>query len=308
MKRKARERSVPAGLLPVISVILLAVAVAAVIGLDPRRVWAGTGPLGQAPLPFLESGCGTDRGLQAAGALLRSLLPALGAVAILVPAWPGLRLGAFLRRLLPGRKRETAADAAEAVVPTGAGEAADLPPLPTASTTEERRGSDEGCLAALEATNRTGHALADLHGRVADTARALKRLSEGTGDLTATLESMDAIIDRVAILALNGVIQASRAGADGQGFAIIAEEVERLAEGAARSRQQMALMVQSLRREIGALGGQATGSADLAAEVVRMHLGVRDQVREMVAAVDRPAPAADAEAGVADRSAAAPSA
>ena len=57
------------------------------------------------------------------------------------------------------------------------------------------------------------------------------------------------IADRTSILALNASIQASMAGDAGQGFAVVAEEVERLAERSTDATKQIASLIKTIQTE-----------------------------------------------------------
>ncbi len=85
---------------------------------------------------------------------------------------------------------------------------------------------------------------------VQETSKRIKRLGESSqeiGDIVATIRS---IAKRTSILALNASIQASRAGEAGRSFAVVAEEVERLAERSSNATQQIAQITSSIQKEI----------------------------------------------------------
>ena len=109
-----------------------------------------------------------------------------------------------------------------------------------------RMNAREGA-AAVEQTNR---AMDEIREQINETARSIKRLGESSMEIGNVVEIINNIADRTSILALNASIQAAMAGEAGHGFAVVAEEVQRLAESSSNSTQQIDNLVKSIQAEI----------------------------------------------------------
>lgn len=101
-----------------------------------------------------------------------------------------------------------------------------------------------------EAVEKTNLAMDEIREQINETARSIKRLGESSMEIGNVVEIINNIADRTSILALNASIQAAMAGDAGHGFAVVAEEVQRLAESSSNSTKQIEKLVKSIQSEI----------------------------------------------------------
>ncbi|MGA9209733.1 MAG: HAMP domain-containing methyl-accepting chemotaxis protein, partial [Terriglobales bacterium] len=127
---------------------------------------------------------------------------------------------------------------------------------------------------------------------VRETAQKVQELGSRSDQIGKIVGVIDDIADQTNLLALNAAIEAARAGEQGRGFAVVADEVRKLAERTTKATKEIAEMIQSVQVETrGAVEKMQSGTQQVekgvevtakAGESLKQIIGQAEHVGEMV--------------------------
>ncbi len=114
---------------------------------------------------------------------------------------------------------------------------------------EVARTASASAEAGEEAMDRTVQKILNLQETVAETAKKVKRLGESSQEISKVVSLINQIALQTNLLAINAGIEASRAGEEGQSFAVVAKEIGELAARSAVATKEIEQIVENIQAE-----------------------------------------------------------
>ncbi len=124
----------------------------------------------------------------------------------------------------------------------------------------------QGDLVVQEAIGQIGN----LSGEVEHSAQAIEELNAESGRIGSVLEVIRAVAEQTNLLALNAAIEAARAGEQGRGFAVVADEVRALARRTHDSTEEIESLIGNLQQVAQKAVEQMQTSRDLTQRTVEL--------------------------------------
>ncbi|WP_413247380.1 methyl-accepting chemotaxis protein [Pseudomonas sp. Marseille-Q5115] len=145
-----------------------------------------------------------------------------------------------------------------------------------------------------EVVQQTVSVMRGLARHMQDAAEGIEALDQQSQIITTIIKTISSIAEQTNLLALNAAIEAARAGEQGRGFAVVADEVRQLASRTTTATAEIAGVVQQNQRlaseavtVIGTGRKQAEDGLELASQAGSVIVEIQDGAQKVVSAVEQ---------------------
>lgn len=170
-----------------------------------------------------------------------------------------------------------------------------------AMAAESSQKASDSALAGSTVVDETVKVMSRIAARVKESAKTVESLGERSDQIGKIVGTIEDIADQTNLLALNAAIEAARAGEQGRGFAVVADEVRALAERTTKATREIGEMIKAIQLETkGAVSsmdegvkevekgtGEAAKSGDALKEILDQINTVTMQVSQIAIAAEQ---------------------
>ncbi|MFA0080043.1 methyl-accepting chemotaxis protein [Vibrio artabrorum] len=152
-------------------------------------------------------------------------------------------------------------------------------------TASASQASATACSEGQEVIQQNRDAITGLAKQVEDAANVIRELESNAQSINQILSTIQGIAEQTNLLALNAAIEAARAGEQGRGFAVVADEVRVLSQRTHGSTEEIRVMIDTLQKNTGHAVDSMTTSTQLAENSVGFAEQAHDSLTKITQAI-----------------------
>jgi len=122
--------------------------------------------------------------------------------------------------------------------------------------------SVESSTRGMQAVNNSIDGIRSIRENVDETGKRIRRLTEQSLQISEIVELIGDISERTSVLAINATVQATKAGAAGKGFKVVADAVQDLANQAADATRRIGALINAIQTDIQGAGAAMKKTTD----------------------------------------------
>ncbi|PTP71719.1 methyl-accepting chemotaxis protein [Vibrio splendidus] len=155
----------------------------------------------------------------------------------------------------------------------------------TQQTASSAKLADEQTQAGLSTVQHSYQSIETLASEINGLAEKITHLHESSNNINSVIDVIKSVADQTNLLALNAAIEAARAGEQGRGFAVVADEVRTLAQRTQESTLEIEGFISSLQSDVQTAFNVIDNSKKMSSRAVEDSRGVEQTLQDISGAV-----------------------